>query len=165
VTGRCISGDKRLFLGDDAAVESVRNRIREFKKREGRRPRILITDFEVKAAAGNIKAVAAAFANMGFDVDIGPPFQSPEKIAKTAYENDVHIVGLSKATDGYAAVVSQLAQIFETEGSKRIVIVVQGDIPKAHQDSLYKAGVKEILTPGMTLAHFGNNVLNALEKK
>lgn len=112
-----------------------------------------------------MKAFASALADMGFDVDISPSLQSPEKIAKLAVENDVHIVGLSGAADGYNALVSQLVETLKAEGGQEILIIVQGNIPKADHVFFYEAGVKEIFTPGTSIADSINKVLNALEKQ
>lgn len=165
MTDQRISEQKSLSLGDGHVIESVRERTRAFKRREGRRPRILVANLRVNEPFPDIKGIAAGFANMGFDVDINPSFQSPEKIAKMALENDVHVVGLSGVTDGQTPMVLRLAKILETEGNRNVLIVVQGNITGENHGILYEAGVKEICSFDMTLACFGNNLLNLLDNK
>ena len=165
MTNQCASGTNNIFLGDDNNLGSVRKRTGEFLKKEGRRPRILVANIGENETSRSMKAFAFALADMGFDVDISPSLQSPEKIAKLAVENDVHIVGLSGAADGYNALVSQLVETLRAEGGQEILIIVQGNIPKTDHVFFYETGVKEIFTPGMSIADSINKVLNALEKQ
>jgi methylmalonyl-CoA mutase len=140
----------------------MRKRTAEFKKRAGRRPRILIADFSTSGKNRNIKILASALADMGFDVDISPSFQPPEKVAKMAVENDVHIIGLSGAEDGYDTLVASLIGTLDKEGCPDVQIVIQGNIPKTKQALLYRAGVKEILTSEISIAEAMNKIMNGL---
>ena len=165
MTNQCASETNHLFLGDGNNLGLLRRRTGEFLRKKGRRPRILVTNFGEEGTSRGMKAFASALADMGFDVDISPSLQSPEKIAKLAVENDVHIVGLSGAVDGRNVLVSRLVETLRAEGGQDILVVVQGNIPETDHVFFYETGVKEIFTPGMPIADSINKVLNALEKQ
>ena len=107
--------------------------------------------------------IASAFADLGFDVDISPMFQTPEEAARMAIENDVHVVGASSLAAGHNTLVPQLIDALKAEGVEDIKVVVGGIIPPKDYDLLYKAGVACIFGPGTPVTDSANQVLNALE--
>ena len=112
-----------------------------------------------------IKVIATAFADLGFDVDISPMFQTPEEAAKMAVENDVHVVGASSLAAGHKTLVPQLVENLKKEGGDDILVVVGGVIPPGDYEFLYKSGAVGVFGPGTVVTDSANQVLNALDKK
>jgi methylmalonyl-CoA mutase len=164
-TTQCISGVYAAEFGDSDIIKAVRKRTDEFLEKEGRRPRILVTKMGQDGHDRGIKVIATGFADLGFDVDISPMFQTPEEAARMAIENDVHVVGASSLTAGHKALVPQLIAALKNEGGEDILVVVGGIIPPADYDLLYGKGVVGIFGPGTAVTESANQVLNALEKK
>jgi methylmalonyl-CoA mutase len=164
-TTQCISGVYASEYVDSAVIESLRKRCRDFAEREGRRPRILMTKMGQDGHDRGIKVVATAFADLGFDVDISPIFQTPEEVAKTAIENDVHLVGVSSLVAGHKTLVPQLIAALKAGGGCDIGVVVGGIIPPADYEFLYNAGAIGVFGPGTSIIDSANQTLNALEKK
>ena len=146
-------------------IDLLRKRTDEFLKRRGRRPRMLVTKMGQNGHDRGIKVVATAFADLGFDVDISPLFQTPEESAKMAVENDVHIVGVSSLAAGHKTLVPQLIEALKEKNADDILVVVGGIIPPQDHDFLYEKGVVRIFGPGTSLIDSANQVLNALEEK
>jgi methylmalonyl-CoA mutase len=161
-TTQCISGVYAAEYADNEVIESIRKRTDEFKNKEGRRPRILLTKMGQDGHDRGIKVVATAFADLGFDVDISPMFQTPEEAAKMAVENDVHLVGASSLAAGHKALVPQLVDALKKEGGADIKVIVGGVIPPGDYDFLYKAGAVGVFGPGTAITESANKVLNAL---
>jgi methylmalonyl-CoA mutase len=161
-TTQCISGVYAAEYADNEVIESIRKRTDEFKNKEGRRPRILLTKMGQDGHDRGIKVVATAFADLGFDVDISPMFQTPEEAAKMAVENDVHLVGASSLAAGHKALVPQLVDALKKEGGADIKVIVGGVIPPGDYDFLYKAGAVGVFGPGTAITDSANKVLNAL---
>ena len=164
-TTQCISGTYAAEYGGSDIFSSVRKRTDEFEKREGRRPRILLTKMGQDGHDRGIKVIATAFADLGFDVDISPMFQTPEEAAKMAVENDVHVVGASSLAAGHKALVPQLVEELKRQGGGDILTVVGGVIPPGDYDFLYKAGVVGVFGPGTVVIESANKILNELEKR
>jgi methylmalonyl-CoA mutase len=164
-TTQCISGVYAAEYGDSDIIKAVRKRTDEFLEKEGRRPRILVTKMGQDGHDRGIKVIATGFADLGFDVDISPMFQTPEEAARMAIENDVHAVGASSLAAGHKALVPQLIEALKKEGGEDILVVVGGIIPPADYDFLYGKGVVGIFGPGTAVTESANQVLNALEKK
>jgi methylmalonyl-CoA mutase len=164
-TTQCISGVYAAEYGDSDIIKAVRKRTDEFLEKEGRRPRILVTKMGQDGHDRGIKVIATGFADLGFDVDISPMFQTPEEAACMAIENDVHSVGASSLAAGHKALVPQLIEALKKEGGEDILVVVGGIIPPADYDFLYGKGVVGIFGPGTAVTESANQVLNALEKK
>ncbi len=164
-TTQCISGIYASEYQDNDIIESIRKRVQEFEKREGRRPRILVTKMGQDGHDRGIKVVATAFADMGFDVDISPMFQTPEEAARMAIENDVHVVGVSSLAAGHKVLVPELIESLKKQGGEDILVVVGGIIPPADYEFLYNAGVAKIFGPGTIVTESANQVLNALEQR
>ena len=163
-TTQCISGVYAAEFGDSEIFASVRKRTDVFLEKEGRRPRILVTKMGQDGHDRGIKVIATAFADLGFDVDISPMFQTPEEAAKMAVENDVHVVGASSLAAGHKTLIPQLIENLKKEGGDDIKVVVGGVIPPADYKFLYDAGVVGVFGPGTVITDSANKVLNALEQ-
>jgi methylmalonyl-CoA mutase len=162
-TTRCISGAYADEYADSEIFTAVRKRTDEFQEKNGRRPRILVIKMGQDGHDRGIKVIATAFADLGFDVDIGPMFQTPEEAAQMAVENDVHVVGVSSLAAGHKALVPQLIEFLKEKGGEEIQVVVGGVIPPADYDFLYNAGAKGVFGPGTVVTDSANKVLSALE--
>jgi methylmalonyl-CoA mutase len=162
-TTQCISGVYASEYSDRAVIDAIRKRTDDFMTKEGRRPRILLTKMGQDGHDRGIKVVATAFADLGFDVDISPMFQTPEEAAKMAVENDVHLVGASSLAAGHKALVPQLIKALKDIGGDDIMVIVGGVIPPADYDFLFKAGAVGVFGPGTSITDSANKVLNALE--
>jgi len=164
-TTQCISGVYVSEYGDSEIIESIRKRTERFKETEGRRPRILVTKMGQDGHDRGIKVIATAFADLGFDVDISPMFQTPEEAARMAVENDVHLVGASSLAAGHKTLVPALIEALNKEGGGDILVVVGGIIPPSDYEFLNRAGVVGIFGPGTPVTESANQVLNALEQR
>jgi methylmalonyl-CoA mutase len=164
-TTQCISGVYAAEYGDSEIFAAVRKRTDDFLAKEGRRPRILVTKMGQDGHDRGIKVIATAFADLGFDVDISPMFQTPEEAAKMAVENDVHIVGVSSLAAGHKTLVPQLIENLKKEGGDDILVVVGGVIPPGDYEFLFKTGAVGVFGPGTVVTDSANQVLNALENK
>ncbi|MDX2118169.1 MAG: methylmalonyl-CoA mutase [Planctomycetota bacterium] len=149
--------------GDNATVAAARERVEAFQKREGRRPRILIAKMGQDGHDRGQKVVSSAYADMGFDVDIGPLFQTPEEVARQAVENDVHVVGVSSLAAGHLTLVPALRNALAQAGRPDILIVVGGVIPPQDYPALYEAGVAAIFGPGTVISAAAIKLLDAIE--
>ena len=163
-TTQCISGVYASEYANSDVIDAIRKRTDGFMEKEGRRPRILLTKMGQDGHDRGIKVVATAFADLGFDVDISPMFQTPEEAAKMAVENDVHLVGASSLAAGHKALVPQLIAALKEAGGQDIKVIVGGVIPPGDYDFLYKAGAVGVFGPGTSITDSANKVLNALEK-
>ena len=164
-TTQCISGVYAAEYGDSEIISSIRKRTEGFKEKEGRRPRILVTKMGQDGHDRGIKVIATAFADLGFDVDISPMFQTPEEAARMAVENDVHLVGASSLAAGHNTLVPALIDALKNEGGGDIMVIVGGIIPPSDYESLYDAGVVGIFGPGTPVTESANQVLNSLEQR
>ena len=164
-TTQCISGVYASEYADRSIIDAIRKRTDRFMEEEGRRPRILLTKMGQDGHDRGIKVVATAFADLGFDVDISPMFQTPEEAAKMAVENDVHLVGASSLAAGHKTLVPQLIQALKAAGGEDMLVIVGGVIPPSDYDFLYKAGVVSIFGPGTAITDSANKVLNALDNR
>jgi methylmalonyl-CoA mutase len=133
-----------------------------FEKSDGRRPRILIAKMGQDGHDRGQKVIASAFADLGFDVDIGPLFATPEEVARQAVENDVHVVGASSLAAGHLTLVPELRAALEAEGRGDIMIVVGGVIPPGDYDALFKAGAKAVFGPGTNIPIAAAELLDKL---
>ena len=164
-TTQCISGVYAAEYGDSEIIQAVRKRTDAFLEKEGRRPRILVTKMGQDGHDRGYKVIATAYADLGFDVDISPMFQTPEEAARMAVENDVHIVGVSSLAAGHKFLVPELVDALKKEGGDDILVVVGGIIPPKDYDFLYEKGAHVIFGPGTPIIETANRVLNALEKR
>jgi methylmalonyl-CoA mutase len=165
-TIRSIEGVYRSEVGKDSeAVDRARARSDAFLSKHGRRPRILVAKMGQDGHDRGQKVIATAFADLGFDVDIGPLFQTPEESAKQAVENDVHIVGASSLAAGHLTLVPQLKQALRDLGRDDILVVVGGVIPPEDYDALRDAGAVAIFGPGTVIADAAFELLEALDAR
>ncbi|MFW2388930.1 MAG: methylmalonyl-CoA mutase [Polyangiales bacterium] len=163
-TIRSIEGVYRSEVGKNSdAVDRVRARSEEFLGKHGRRPRILVAKMGQDGHDRGQKVIATAFADLGFDVDIGPLFQTPEESAKQAIENDVHVVGASSLAAGHLTLVPQLKQALKDQGRGDILVVVGGVIPPEDYDALHEAGAVAIFGPGTVIADAAIELLEKLD--
>jgi len=157
---RSISGVYSKEIKNNQEFIAVRKLIEEFEALEGRRPRILIAKMGQDGHDRGAKVVATSFADLGFDVDIGPLFQTPAEAALQAVENDVHLVGVSSLAAGHKTLVPELIQELHSLGRPDIDVVVGGVIPKRDYDFLLKNGVKAIFGPGTPIAKAASTIIN-----
>jgi methylmalonyl-CoA mutase len=162
-TTQCISGVFAAEYGENEIFAALKKRTDDFSEREGRRPRILLTKMGQDGHDRGIKVIATAFADIGFDVDISPMFQTPEEAARMAVENDVHVVGVSSLAAGHKTLVPQLVENLQNEGAEGIKVVVGGVIPPSDYQFLYDSGASAVFGPGTVVTDSANQVLNALE--
>ncbi|GAB4572535.1 MAG: methylmalonyl-CoA mutase [Rhodothalassiaceae bacterium] len=149
---------------DRDSVARVRERAEAFAAAEGRRPRILVAKMGQDGHDRGQKVIASAFADLGFDVDIGPLFQTPGEVARQAVENDVHIIGASSLAAGHLALVPALREALEQAGRADIMIVVGGVIPPQDHEALKAAGAHAIFGPGTVIPDAALKLLDALGK-
>ncbi len=161
-TTQCISGVYAAEYSGSEIFAAIRKRTDDFQEKQGRRPRILVVKMGQDGHDRGIKVIATAFADLGFDVDIGPMFQTPEEAAQMAVENDVHVVGVSSLAAGHRALVPQLVDALKAKGGEEIQVVVGGVIPPADYDALLNAGAKAVFGPGSVVTDSANKVLNLL---
>ncbi len=160
---KSISGVYRKEVGDsDKTVAEVANLVTSFEDNEGRRPRILIAKMGQDGHDRGQKVIATAFADLGFDVDIGPLFQTPEEAARQAVENDVHIIGASSLAAGHLTLIPALRDELKKLGREDIMIVAGGVIPPQDYDALYKAGAAAIFPPGTVISEAAVGLLSQL---
>ena len=167
-TTQCVSGaysSEYSEASSDSAkvIEALRKRTNDFAEKNGRRPRILVTKMGQDGHDRGIKVVASSYADLGFDVDISPMFQTPEEAAKMAIENDVHVVGASSLAAGHKTLVPELIQELKKQGAGEILVVAGGVIPPSDYDFLYKAGCKGIFGPGTPITESAAKVLDLIE--
>ena len=143
-------------------VDRVRRMCEAFEKNDGRRPRILVAKMGQDGHDRGQKVIASAFADLGFDVDIGPLFATPDEAARQAVENDVHIIGVSSLAAGHLTLVPDLTAALEKEGRGDIMIVVGGVIPPADYPALYAAGAKAVFGPGTNIPRAAADLLDKL---
>ncbi len=143
-------------------IKRVRDLVESFETHEGRRPRILVAKMGQDGHDRGQKVIATAFADLGFDVDIGPLFQTPEEVAQQAVENDVHMVGASSLAAGHLTLIPALKKALTALGRDDIMIVVGGVIPSQDFDALYAAGAKAIFPPGTVIADAAVKLLEDL---
>ncbi len=162
---KAISGVYRREAGMADAVERVRKRVAAFEEDEGRRPRILIAKIGQDGHDRGQKVIATAFADLGFDVDIGPLFATPEEAARQAVENDVHILGVSSLAGAHLTLVPQLKAELDRLGRPDIMVVVGGVIPPQDYDALKAAGAAAIFPPGTVIAEAAEGLLDTLNRR
>lgn len=159
---RTLSGVYRDEAGKVTNITIAGKLVEEFAEAEGRRPRILVAKMGQDGHDRGQKVIATAFADLGFDVDVGPLFQTPEEVAQQAADNDVHIVGVSSLAAGHLTLVPALRQALADVGRPDIMVVVGGVIPPGDFDELYQAGAAAIFPPGTVIADAAIDLLRKL---
>jgi len=163
---KAISGVYKREVGAmSEAVAQVQKLITEFERNEGRRPRILVAKIGQDGHDRGQKVIATAFADLGFDVDIGPLFATPEEAARQAVENDVHVVGVSSLAAAHLTLVPQLKAALKKEGRDDIMIVVGGVVPLEDYAELQRAGAEAIFPPGTVIAEAAEKLLHKLNQR
>jgi methylmalonyl-CoA mutase len=163
---RSISGVYKREVGTMSdAVKRVQGLVEAFEEADGRRPRILVAKMGQDGHDRGQKVIASAFADLGFDVDIGPLFATPDEAARQAVENDVHIVGVSSLAAGHLTLVPELRAALEQAGRPDIMIVVGGVIPPADFEALREAGAAAIFPPGTVIADAAANLIHDLNRR
>jgi methylmalonyl-CoA mutase len=164
-TIRSISGVYGSEYEGDVGYERIRREVAEFADSEGRRPRMLVVKMGQDGHDRGAKVIATAFADIGFDVDVGPLFQSPEEAARQAIENDVHVVGVSSQAAGHKTLVPDLVQELRKQGGGDILVVCGGVIPPQDYGFLLDAGVAAIYGPGTNIPHAAAEILELLRQR
>ncbi|MFC9653628.1 methylmalonyl-CoA mutase [Streptomyces sp. NPDC056937] len=159
---RTIAGVYRNEAGSSPAVEHTRAAVEDFERAEGRRPRILVAKMGQDGHDRGQKVIATAFADLGFDVDVGPLFQTPAEVARQAVEADAHIVGVSSLAAGHLTLVPALREQLAEEGREDIMIVVGGVIPPQDIEELHRAGAAAVFPPGTVIPDAARDLLSAL---
>ena len=162
---RSITGVYGSAFDGDAAFEAIAAEVREFAEVEGRRPRLLVAKMGQDGHDRGAKVVGTAFADIGFDVDFGPLFETPEEVARAAVENDVHVVGVSSLAAGHKTLVPQLIEELARAGGDDILVVCGGVIPPQDYDELRAAGVVAIFGPGTNIPDAATSVLQLLRER
>jgi methylmalonyl-CoA mutase len=163
---KAISGVYKREVGTmSPAVERVLKMVAAFAQAEGRRPRILVAKVGQDGHDRGQKVIASAFADLGFDVDIGPLFATPAEAARQAVENDVHIVGISSLAAGHLTLVPELKAALTKEGRDDIMIVVGGVVPPQDYEAVRKAGAEAIFPPGTVIAEAADELLASLNRR
>jgi len=157
-----ISGVYKEEAGDMESMQEDLRRVEEFIELAGRRPRLLVAKLGQDGHDRGAKVIATAFADMGFDVDIGPLFQTPEEVARQAIENDVHVVGVSSLAAGHKTLIPQLIAELEKQGRNDILVVAGGVIPAQDYDFLYDSGAVAVFGPGTVIPEAAKKILNLL---
>ena len=159
---RSISGVYSAEVTDDENFKLAREMANEFAKQEGRRPRIMVAKMGQDGHDRGAKVIATSFADLGFDVDITPLFQTPEEVAKQAVESDVHVVGASSLAAGHKTLVPQLIEELKKQGREDIMVIAGGVIPAQDYQYLYDAGVSGVFGPGTVISIAAQKILKDL---
>ena len=162
---RTISGVYRSEVGESPDVQHARRRVEEFAVAQGRRPRILVAKMGQDGHDRGQKVIATAFADLGFDVDVGPLFQTPDEVARQAVEADVHVVGVSSLAAGHLTLVPELKRALHSLGRDDILVVVGGVIPQQDFAALREAGAAAIFPPGTVIADAAGELLDELARR
>ena len=143
----------------DEGFAAIQKSVEDFATEEGRRPRMLVVKMGQDGHDRGAKVIATAFADIGFDVDVGPLFQTPEEAAQDAVDNDVHVIGISSQAAGHKTLAPKLVQALKDAGAGDIVVICGGVIPQQDYDFLYKSGVKAIFGPGTNIPKAAQDIL------
>jgi len=162
---KTVSGVYRKETGMDGSVERMKRRVAAFEENDGRRPRILVAKIGQDGHDRGQKVIATAFADLGFDVDIGPLFATPAEAARQAIENDVHIIGISTLAAAHLTLVPELKAELERQGRGDIMIVVGGVVPPRDCEALRQAGAEAIFPPGTVITEAAEMLLTRLEAR
>ena len=162
---KTLSGVYKREVGMTDAVARVQKLVAAFEQDEGRRPRILVAKIGQDGHDRGQKVIASAFADLGFDVDVGPLFATPAEAARQAVENDVHVIGVSSLAAGHLTLVPEVRAELEGQGRGDIMIVVGGVVPPQDYDALKKAGAEAIFPPGTVIAEAAEELVKSLNRR
>ncbi|MFO0295890.1 MAG: methylmalonyl-CoA mutase [Rhodospirillales bacterium] len=163
-TIRSVAGVYGAAYAGDQGFEKIRRDVDRFAADEGRRPRMLVVKLGQDGHDRGAKIIATAFADIGFDVDVGPLFQTPQEAARQAVENDVHVVGVSSQAAGHKTLVPQLVAALAAEGAGDILVVCGGVIPPQDYPALKDAGVAAVFGPGTNIPHAAAEILGLIRR-
>jgi methylmalonyl-CoA mutase len=162
---RLVSGVYRAAFGADERIDALREDVEAFARSEGRRPRLLVVKLGQDGHDRGAKVVATAFADLGFDVDVGPLFQTPEEAAKSAIENDVHAVGVSSLAAGHKTLVPALVEELKRQGAGEVIVIAGGVIPPKDAAFLKERGVACVFGPGTPIPDAALEVLRSIPRR
>ncbi len=162
---KSISGVYGSAYEGDEGFQKIQKDIEAFESEQGRRPRMLVVKLGQDGHDRGAKVIATAFADIGFDVDVGPLFQTPAEAAKDAIESDVHVIGISSQAAGHKTLVPQIISELKAQGAEDILVVCGGVIPAQDYDTLYDAGVSAIYGPGTNIPAAAAEVLELIRKQ
>ena len=149
----------------DEDFASIQQEVEEFAQAEGRRPRMLVCKLGQDGHDRGAKVIATAFADIGFDVDIGPLFQTPEEAVREAIENDVHVIGISSQAAGHKTLVPQVIEGLKQEGAEDIIVICGGVIPPQDYDEMLGFGVSAVYGPGTNILLAAHEVLGIIQER
>jgi len=160
-----VSGAYRSSYGNKNLLDDVTKRMQSFEKKHGRRPRILVAKMGQDGHDRGAKVIASRLADLGFDVDVGPLFATPEEVAQQALDSDVHVVGVSSQAGAHLTLLPELIKNMKAKGGENILIVVGGVIPPKDYQALHDAGVTAIFGPGTVITQAAIDLIEAVDKQ
>ena len=160
---RTLAGVYGAAYEGDASFAAIQKSVEDFAKNEGRRPRMLVVKMGQDGHDRGAKVIATAFADIGFDVDVGPLFQTPEEAAQDAIDNDVHVIGISSQAAGHKTLAPKLVEALKSAGANDIIVICGGVIPQQDYQFLYDAGVKAIFGPGTNIPDAAQDILTIIQ--
>ena len=164
-TTHAMSGVYGAAYEGDAGFARIQAEVAAFAEEEGRRPRLLVVKLGQDGHDRGAKVIASAFADIGFDVDVGPLFQTPDEAARQAIENDVHVVGVSSQAAGHKTLVPRLIEALRAAGAGDILVVCGGVIPPQDYDGLTAAGVAAVYGPGTNIPLAASEILGLIRRR
>jgi len=162
---RSISGVYGAAYDGDEDFAELQKRLVKFEEHEGRRPRMLVAKLGQDGHDRGAKVIATAFADVGFDIDVGPLFQTPEEAARDAVDNDVHIVGISSQAAGHKTLIPEIIAALKAQNADDVLVVCGGVIPAQDYEFLYQAGVAAIFGPGTSIPVAAREIIDLLEQR
>ena len=165
VSAQSISGIYSTAYADDESFKKIRTDVSDFLDQEGRRPRLLVVKLGQDGHDRGSKVIATAFADIGFDVDIGALFQTPYEAAREAVENDVHVVGVSSLAAGHKTLVPELLSELRSQGAEKTLVVCGGVIPPNDEKFLLSAGVSAVYGPGTNIPKAAAEIMSLIVRQ
>ena len=159
---RTLSGVYGAAYEGDDDFAAIQKEVEAFAEEEGRRPRMLVVKMGQDGHDRGAKVIATAFADIGFDVDVGPLFQTPEEAAQDAVDNDVHVVGISSQAAGHKTLAPKLIEALRAQGAEDIIVICGGVIPQQDYEFLQSQGVKAVFGPGTNIPDAARNILGLI---
>jgi methylmalonyl-CoA mutase len=164
-TSTVISGAYKSAYGDSTAIDATIRRASEFMERHGRRPRILVAKLGQDGHDRGAKVIASSFADLGFDVDIGPLFQTPEEVLRQALDSDVHVIGVSTLAAAHRTLVPELIKLLKKNRANHVAVICGGVIPEKDYKELYDQGVAAIFGPGTPIPESACKVIDIIDQR
>jgi methylmalonyl-CoA mutase len=161
---KTLSGVYGKAYEGDIGFEAIQKSVEKFAENEGRRPRMLVVKMGQDGHDRGAKVIATAFADIGFDVDVGPLFQTPDEAAQDAIDNDVHVIGISSQAAGHKTLAPALIRILKERDAEDILVICGGVIPQQDYDFLMNSGVKAIFGPGTNIPNAAQDILDLIKE-